>query len=282
MLSHAKLPKSFWVEALITVVYLINLSPSIPLDGDVPQRVWTGKDVSYKHLRVFGCRAFVHIPRDERSKLDKMSKQCIFLGYSEDNFGYKLWDPVDRKVIRSRDVVFFEDQTIEDCEKPKKQPSSQTVNHDPVFPQVPPRVEGGEVQQDEEMVDDGDNADDEQPENEQVVEPPPQPEVRRSTRERQPSQRYSSNEFVLLSDGGEPECFDEAMSHEHNKEWYNAMQEEMKSLHENHTYDLVKLPNGKKALKNKWVYKVKTGEDGKSPRYKARIVVKGYEQKKRG
>lgn len=74
------------------------------------------------------------------------------------------------------------------------------------------------------MVDDGDNADDEQPENEQqVVEPPPQPEVRRSTRERQPSQRYSSNEFVLLSDGGEPECFDEAMSHEHSKEWYNAM-----------------------------------------------------------
>ena len=71
-------------------MYLIDLSPSNTLDGDVPQKVWTGKDVSYKHLRVFWCRASVHIPRDERSKLDKKTKQCIFLGYSEDLLGYKL------------------------------------------------------------------------------------------------------------------------------------------------------------------------------------------------
>ncbi|VFQ89135.1 unnamed protein product [Cuscuta campestris] len=58
--------------------------------GDVPQRVWSGKDVSYKHLRVFGCKDFVHIPRDERSKLDKNTKECIFLGYLEDVFGYTL------------------------------------------------------------------------------------------------------------------------------------------------------------------------------------------------
>ena len=46
-----------------TVVDLINLSPSTPLDGDVPERVWTGKDLSYKHLRVVSCRAYVHIPK---------------------------------------------------------------------------------------------------------------------------------------------------------------------------------------------------------------------------
>ena len=53
-------------------VDVINLSLSYPLNGDVPKRVWTGNDVSYEHLRVFGCRAFVHIPKDERSKLDRM------------------------------------------------------------------------------------------------------------------------------------------------------------------------------------------------------------------
>ena len=68
MLSHAKLPKSYWVEALYTAVYLINRSPSVPLKGDVPQRVWTGKDVSYQHLRVFGCLAYMHVPKDQRSK----------------------------------------------------------------------------------------------------------------------------------------------------------------------------------------------------------------------
>ena len=58
------------------------------------------------------------------------------------------------------------------------------------------------------------------------------------------------------------------------------MQDEMDSLHENYTYDLVELLKGKRALRNKWVFKLKNGEDGSSPRYKARIVVNGFQQKK--
>ena len=48
-----KLPKPFWGEAVNTVAYLVNESPSVPLDFDIPQRVWTGKDVSYAHLKVW-------------------------------------------------------------------------------------------------------------------------------------------------------------------------------------------------------------------------------------
>ncbi|MCI61994.1 retrotransposon-like protein, partial [Trifolium medium] len=66
-------------------------------------------------------RAFVHIPRDERSKLDKKPKQCLFMGYGNEQFGYRLWDPVDKKIIRSLDVIFLEDQTIEDFDKAEKQ-----------------------------------------------------------------------------------------------------------------------------------------------------------------
>ena len=54
----------------------------------------------------------------------------------------------------------------------------------------------------------------------------------------------------------------------------------MDSLHENHTYELMELLEGKKALRNKWIHKLKTGEDNITPRYKARIVVKGFQQKK--
>ncbi|PKI43124.1 hypothetical protein CRG98_036503 [Punica granatum] len=67
-----------------------------------------------------GCRASIHIPRDERSKLDAKAKQCIFLDYAHEGFGYKFWDPNSRKIIRSRDVVFFEDQTIKDLHKFEK------------------------------------------------------------------------------------------------------------------------------------------------------------------
>ena len=58
------------------------------------------------------------------------------------------------------------------------------------------------------------------------------------------------------------------------------MKDEMTFLHENNTFELVKLPKGKRALKNKWVYKVKTDEHPARPRYKARLVVKGFSQRK--
>jgi len=63
--------------------------------------MWKGKDVSYSHLRVFSYKAFVHIPKDERSKLDGKSKQCIFLSYCRDDFAYKFYDPVDKKIVKN-------------------------------------------------------------------------------------------------------------------------------------------------------------------------------------
>ena len=70
------------------------------------------------------------------------------------------------------------------------------------------------------------------------------------------------------------------MSGCHKEEWRIAMQEEMQSLHENNTYELVELPKGRRALKNKWVYRIKTEENCSKPRYKARLVVKGVGQEK--
>ena len=70
----------------MTATYVINRSPSVPLEGDIPQRVWSGKEVSYRHLRVFDCLAYVHIAKDQKGKLDPKSRPCLFLGYGEDEF----------------------------------------------------------------------------------------------------------------------------------------------------------------------------------------------------
>jgi len=53
------------------------------------------------------------------------------------------------------------------------------------------------------------------------------------------------------------------------------MKDEMDSLLKNKTWELTTLPEGKKALQNKWVYRVKIEHDG-SKRFKARLVVKGF------
>ncbi|MGV7988852.1 reverse transcriptase domain-containing protein, partial [Mycobacterium kansasii] len=56
------------------------------------------------------------------------------------------------------------------------------------------------------------------------------------------------------------------------------MDEVMDSLESNRTWELVTLPKSKTALHNKWVYRLKEEHDG-SKRYKARLVVKGFQQK---
>ncbi|WKA01494.1 hypothetical protein VitviT2T_019774 [Vitis vinifera] len=71
---NAGLENKFWAEAMNMACYLINRSPRATLDGKVAKEVWTGNPVDYSGLRVFGCLAYVHIPNEERSKLDVKSR----------------------------------------------------------------------------------------------------------------------------------------------------------------------------------------------------------------
>jgi hypothetical protein len=63
------------------------------------------------------------------------------------------------------------------------------------------------------------------------------------------------------------------------RKWEKGMKEEIDSLVNNHTWDLVHFLVGKGSMQNKWVCKLKE-EDGGEKRYKARLVVKGFAQKK--
>ena len=82
-----------------------------------------------------------------------------------------------------------------------------------------------------------------------------------------------------MIDGGEPECYNEAMHDENLSKWELAMKDELDFLLGNQTWELTELPTRKKALHNKWIYRIKNEHDG-SKHYKARLVVKGFQQKK--
>ena len=115
--------------------------------------------------------------------------------------------------------------------------------------------------------------------NSQVDQSTPIAEVRRSSRNIRPLHRYSPTlNYLLLTDGGELECYDETLQDENSSKWELAMKDEMDSLLGNQTWKLTELLVGKKALHNKWVYRIKNEHDG-SKRYKARLVVKGFQQK---
>ena len=114
----------------------------------------------------------------------------------------------------------------------------------------------------------------------QVDQSTPVAEVRKSSRTIRPPQRYSPTlNYLLLTNGGEPECYDEALQDENSSKRELAMKDEMDSLLGNQTWELIELPVRKKVLHNKWVYKIKNEHDD-SKRYKAKLVVKGFQQKK--
>ncbi|GKV04185.1 hypothetical protein SLEP1_g16379 [Rubroshorea leprosula] len=288
MLKMATLPKPFWGEAVNTVVYLINRSPSVPLNFQIPEKAWTEKDVGYSHLRVFGCKAFMHVPKEQRSKLDDKAIPCIFVGYGDEEFGYRLWDLQKKKTVRSRYVVFHEHEKINDLKEDKATGSSGEGVEDLTSAKTPSRkitdeeevqapedeTEEPTIEEDEASIDGGNDEQGEQP-----LPQEEEPQLRRSTREHKPSARYPSSDYILITEEGEPKNFQEVQSHQDKDCWMRAMREEMNSLHKNNTYELVELPKGRKTLKNKWVFKLKKDGD-KIVRYKARLVVKGFSQKK--
>ena len=106
-------PNSYWGEAVLTAVYLINRVISRVLGNTSPIKSMLSHFPSAPILqnlktRVFGCVAFVHVHKQYRNKLDPRAIRCIFLGYAPNKRGYKCYHPPSRKFFVSKDVTFHE------------------------------------------------------------------------------------------------------------------------------------------------------------------------------
>ena len=203
--------------------------------------MWTGTKPDISLFKTFGCKAFVHIPDETRTKLEPKSVECIFLGLSETSKAYRFYDPKTHKLIKSRDAIFCEE------EKNIEEPILETpINL-------------------EESDSDSDNKED----------PPP---PRRSTRIRKPPVRFADSGLLLEEIEEEPETYEEAIESKYKENWEEAMQREMEAIDENHTWTLEPLPKNRQAIGSKWVFKMKRDSQGNVERFKARIVAKGYAQ----
>jgi hypothetical protein len=81
MLDDAGLSKKYWAFAVSEAVYLKHRTPTGSVVGKTPYEAWHGRKPSLKHLRVFGCLAFVHVPKEKRKKLDYRATPAIFVVY---------------------------------------------------------------------------------------------------------------------------------------------------------------------------------------------------------
>ncbi|KMS94207.1 hypothetical protein BVRB_023730, partial [Beta vulgaris subsp. vulgaris] len=108
LLTHAALPIKYWQFAIAAAVHVTNRLPTNANNRRSPYELWTGKLPDISHLRVFGCRAYAHVPDQKRRKFDPKAASCIFLGYAMEQKGYQLQDETTLKTIVSRDVSFDE------------------------------------------------------------------------------------------------------------------------------------------------------------------------------
>ncbi|GAQ92752.1 protein with reverse transcriptase [Klebsormidium nitens] len=182
MLEDSGLAKELWAKAVVTANYTRNRTP-VSAHGRTPWELFFGEKPNVGHTRVFGARAFRHVPKQRRRKLD---------------------------------------------------------------PRYPAR------------------------------------------KRRAPGKWYRANLAAEPKAGEhpkgtgehpEPQTYQEAVGGEESELWRKSMDEEMRSLLENGTWELVERPEGVKPVPMKWVYKIKRDALGNVERYKSRLVAKGYLQK---
>lgn len=279
MLFDSNLSKDFWAEAVNTAVYVINRCPAKGLNGKTPEEIWTGKFPDLSHMKVFGCKAMVHVPKQTRKKWDAKSRELIFVGYGQETKGYRLIHPETKKLITSRDAVFFETQVIDTL---NSQISIPVLNEEVLHFENDNVI--GLDNQSNDLID---LQDFEDPpgvvwcSDEQIEVALPESLVRRSERIPKPK---IWNDFVTyvatarLND--DPQSIEDALSRPDAHLWKHAISEEYNSILRNDTWELVDLPAGRKAIANKWVFKTKRNAAGEIIRHKARLVVKGFSQRK--
>jgi hypothetical protein len=291
MLQDARLLKRFWEDAIAIACYIRNKLLIRP-KGITLKEAYSGKKPYIGHLRAWGCLAYPYIPLEKRRKLEPTAIKACFIGYMLTSQQYKLYDPVNKRIIMSIAPTFREDRRLEyDWDEelpgevvtifdPMEAPEtgiiveeSDILVRDPIqrthTAESPESLESPET--DTIVVDTGD----EDPENEA-------PAPRRGARVRRQPDRFDTAYAVSMGSGPTrleqpkiPKTEAEALA---DPLWKAAIQEELTKLQALGTWKYAELLKGRKTVGCKWVFIVKYTPTGLIDRYKARLVAQGFSQ----
>ncbi|SGY80018.1 BQ5605_C008g05285 [Microbotryum silenes-dioicae] len=310
MLLDSGLPMRFWSDALAVATFVLNRRPHPRIQGKTAIEVLLGKKPSLAHLQPFGSRAFVHVPKERRSKLAPRSIQGVFIGYSGE-YNYRVWVQSSKQVYVSRHVTFLET------------PSVVTLSQDLV-----PRKD--DDNDDNDGLDDGpDNYHDaEEPldgeaevalaprEGYAIVRTGPNPGQFEnvdpsnilpagSCRRPQPPENILPIISAIMVDVLDtppmfhdklsydaycaavfaeedieiPKTFEEAMKSPYRNHWSAAMVSELLQFDHHGVFQEVKWHKGIRVLGTIWVYSIKRDANGKIIRFKARLIAQGFAQR---
>lgn len=313
MLSDGAFEKGLWAEAVHHASYLINRSINRSVGNRTPEEIWSGRKPDLSSLKVFGNPAMIQVPKVKRTKWDPKAILVQFVGYADTQKAFRFYDPSTQRIIVNRDATFltpraaktvssfvFDDHDDDDeqldsvgamkpTEIEKAKETGSSMDEGPLIDvELHDSIDGQNAGasnmdisfsdlEDDEFRDACDDSDYEPPIN---VDQPTGGVLRRSNRIVRPVVREGFISYFTRDCATEdPLTRSEALKTHDGRQWMDAMKEELKSFAENDTWTLVDLPQGRKPVKTKRVFKRKRDKNGIVVRHKARLVAKGCSQR---
>ena len=280
LLASAHRRPVLWSEALLASTYIYNRRVSTSRQQNKTRcELFTGVCPDVSNMKVWGCDVFVKIPNTEVA--DKLKPKCvkgIFVGYDEYSPGYRVL--INGKVCIRSDVVFSEGAVG------KFVPTVDYSFSVPVATSAPDSVTHEK---------ETDSAHASHKRERRIFEPTAGAQA---VKARRLGQVHAVNKDVLdpalyahtyksipplptVQIGVDlpiPKTYAEAITCEYAHYWIGAIESELMSITDMDVYDIVDLPPEKHALTSKWVFTWKVAE-GKVVKAKARLVVRGFEQR---
>lgn len=285
LIFDAGLHKKFWAEAINTSVYLRNRSVVTGLNNMTPYEAWTKKKPDLSHVRIFGSKVMMHIPKEKRLKWDMKAKELILVGYADNVKGYRVYNPENNSVTTSRDIIIMEktENTIEipiECKAPAEEQregdesrtteSTDTECDDNDITYIP---EASSVSDSYDSF--SETASEPEPSLLELNQDIPNKRVRKIP------DRFSYS-HLCIAESDDQNIMDislkEALNGPESKFWRSSMEEELESFKKNDAWELVDKPRDSTVVQCKWVFKKKYDSVG-NVRYRARLVAKGFSQK---
>jgi len=297
MIFLAKAPLRLWGEATQAAVYIYNRTPHSAILYKTPHELLHKNAPDINTIRVWGSAAFHKIAPTPK-KLESRTKTCILIGYGSGQ--YKLFDPVTERAFWSRDVIIqennfpyatnppessYDEYITFECENtPPDQALPETSQHqlgmnksnessiNPSGDKIPGT--DSELTQEHDSNPSGGRVS-------ELVTTEPSPEIHTETVSTNPEIEETSEDELALhtTNSDDPTSYREAMNSPYKVEWQAAMKAELTELQKQNTWTLAELPHDKKALKGRWVFKLKRDQNNKIVKYKARWVIKGFLQR---
>lgn len=293
LLIDSRLPLEFWAEVMDTANYLRNRLSTKSQRGElIPDECWTGKKQDVSHVKVFGSTVSVVIPREKSHKSDVHKNwQGIFIGYSQDTTKHvRAWAPKTQQILLvSNPYVDKSEQgaklLLEHFVDISRLPAAGGLKRKTLTSKPRPRGRLRKIVATVPILAVVDTSS--IPINSDSLEPSfasaDSGEKKLVTEESAKGSIFTAEKIMsaieVSSKVYKPSLYEKAISDPmHTRQWKEAIEDEIQNLENHQTWEYDNLPDNRKAVGSKWVFKVKYAPDGSIARYKARLVAQGFFQ----